>query len=167
LTNAKSLSKVSVELTTDDDIISLKNDMIESLNSTDGSGIAAPQIGIFKRAIFVKELLKDGSTRNVFVVNPKIIASSGHLKLWEFCLSVPNAIGKVDRPSKITIVGFDENFNPIEITSSGTFAGLFQHEVEHLNGVLYIDRAIEIKKSTNDLENQQNRKIVLEQKIVF
>lgn len=121
----------------DDRLRQLLDDMLETMLSADGVGIAAPQVGVIKRAIIVS--IDSGAT--VYkVVNPEIVKKSGSQTGMEGCLSVPNRREKVERPRRIEIKGFDENGVPIRIKASGFLAVAFCHEIDHLDGILFIDR---------------------------
>lgn len=112
-------------------------DMLETMYEEDGVGLAAPQIDVSKRLI----VCSDGDSEYV-IFNPKIIATSEMTKTdYEGCLSLPGLQARVDRHEKVVVTGKDENWDDLEIKASGLLAVVFQHEIDHLNGVLYIDRA--------------------------
>jgi peptide deformylase len=120
-------------------------DLISNMKTTmlakDGVGLAAPQIGRNIRLIVVNT--KDGP---IAVINPKIVKKS-LLKEWgeEGCLSVPNTFGQVKRHKKIVCVFNDENGQKVRIEAQGLMARVFQHEIDHLDGVLFIDQAKDLK----------------------
>ena len=132
------------------DVINLSNDMFETMSQADGIGLAAPQIGISKR-IFVVDgtTLEDEemtSFKKVFI-NPVILGEDGDE--WEFeegCLSIPGVRGGVFRKSDILIRYFDENWNEIEESYSGMKARIIQHEYDHIEGVLFIDKISALRK---------------------
>jgi peptide deformylase len=102
-----------------------------------GVGLAAPQVGILKRAIVV-----DVGEGLIEMVNPEIIEKKGEqISPPEGCLSIPNLLGEVRRANWIKVVGQDRHGNPLEIEAEGYLARAFQHEIDHLNGVLFIDVA--------------------------
>ena len=115
------------------------NDMLETLHNTpNGAAIAAPQVGILKRLIVI-----DMGTGIYKLVNPKIISTSGTQKCVEGCLSFPNRFGKTIRPSKVTIKALNENGEEVEMTGEGDMAKCFCHEIDHLDGIVFIDKVVE------------------------
>jgi peptide deformylase len=117
----------------------LADDMLETMYERDGVGLAAPQIGILKRLIVID--IEDGQVYKV--INPEIIESHGSCIDLEGCLSVPDRNGKVERPEKIKVKGLDLDGNEFEIDATGLLARAFCHEIDHLNGIMYIDRLVE------------------------
>lgn len=106
----------------------------------EGVGIAAPQVGILRRVIAVQRFDKPGEPFG-FYINPEIIAVSGPAEPGrEGCLSIPDIYGTVGRPHRITIRYRDEGFGQVTETVEGFTAVIFQHEIDHLDGVLFIDR---------------------------
>lgn len=123
----------------DDHIRMILNDMLETLHNTpNGAAIAAPQVGILKRLIVI-----DMGTGIYKLVNPKIISTSGTQKCVEGCLSFPNRFGKTIRPSKVTIKALNENGEEVEMTGEGDMAKCFCHEIDHLDGIVFIDKVVE------------------------
>ncbi|MGL4981598.1 MAG: peptide deformylase [Treponemataceae bacterium] len=111
--------------------------MFDLMKQEDGIGLAAPQAGISLRFFIV--LINDGVKR-VFI-NPQIIATSYETEFFEEgCLSVPQIYGEVERPSKITIQALNEKGKPFTLEASGILARVIQHEYDHLDGVIFIDR---------------------------
>ncbi len=153
-------------------ITALLKDMREALaKESDGVGLAAPQIGVPLRVFIISEIVfsaenspdakvakadqnedQNGTTgerasRELVYINPEIVATSKDKKsMEEGCLSVRPLFGKVRRASKATIRAFDANGKAFERGASGLLAQIFQHEVDHLNGVLFIDKAKDIKE---------------------
>jgi len=118
------------------EILNLMKDMAETMYTASGVGLAASQVGVPKRIILV-----DGEEDGLIVlINPMIIKSEGEVVAEEGCLSVPDIYSQVKRSSKVTIKGLDENGDPIEITKEGLTARALQHEIDHLDGILFIDR---------------------------
>ena len=115
----------------------------DTLNNTEtGVGLAAPQIGISKRAIVVD----DGET-HLEMINPEIVEYSKEtIDDWEGCLSVPGETGLVERAYKVKARYYDEKGRHLEIEAEDFLARIIQHEVDHLNGILFIDKAKRIKK---------------------
>jgi peptide deformylase len=115
----------------------LLNDMAETMYAAPGVGLAAPQVGILKRVIVV-----DIGEGLIEMVNPEIVAKSGEqLSPPEGCLSIPGLLGDVRRAEKITVVGQDRHGERVELTAEGYLARAFQHEIDHLNGILFLDVA--------------------------
>ena len=118
------------------EILNLIKDMAETMYTTSGVGLAASQVGILKRIILVDEE-EDGL---IVLINPMIIKSEGEVVEEEGCLSVPDIYSQVKRSSKVTIKALNENGDLIEITKEGLTARALQHEIDHLDGILFIDR---------------------------
>ena len=116
----------------------LLDDMVETMRDADGVGLAAPQVGILRRVVVVECV--EGEV--IELVNPKIVAFSGEQEGQEGCLSVPGEAGIVRRPLHVTVRAQDRNGNPVEYTGSDLLARAFCHELDHLDGKLYIDCAI-------------------------
>lgn len=116
--------------------------MAKTMLKKDGVGLAAPQVGKNIRVIIINT-----KEKQIIMINPKIIKKS-LLKEWgeEGCLSVPNTFGQVKRHKKITCCYFDLNKKGNKIKADGLLARVIQHEIDHLNGILFVDKAKEIKK---------------------
>ena len=146
---------LSVE-TVDEDLQKLMNDMLETMYAAPGIGLAAIQVGIPKRIIVLDIAPKDGpniapkdSPRNpMFFINPEIIEKSeNYLTYEEGCLSVPGQFAEIDRPNKCHIKYLDYYGLPKEIKAEGMLATCIQHEIDHLDGILFIDYLSKLKKS--------------------
>lgn len=116
----------------------LLKDMADTMYKANGVGLAAPQVGILRRAVVVD--VGDEESRLFELVNPEIIAFEGEQEGPEGCLSIPGRSGIVKRPNKVTVRAQDSRGNPIEITAEGFLARAFCHEIDHLDGILYIDK---------------------------
>ncbi|MBB6636563.1 peptide deformylase [Cohnella thailandensis] len=116
----------------------LLDDMADTMYDADGVGLAAPQVGISKRVIVVDADEEHGL---IELVNPEIVSKEGEQFGPEGCLSIPGLQGDVRRALRVTVRGQDRHGNPVEYTGSDLLARAFQHEVDHLNGVLFIDLA--------------------------
>ncbi|GIO10742.1 peptide deformylase [Cohnella xylanilytica] len=116
----------------------LLDDMADTMYDADGVGLAAPQVGISKRVIVVDADEEHGL---IELVNPEIVSKEGEQLGPEGCLSIPGLQGDVRRAQKVTIRGQDRHGNPVEYTGTDLLARAFQHEVDHLDGVLFIDLA--------------------------
>ncbi len=120
------------------EILNLVKDMAETMYTDSGVGLAAPQVGVPKRIILVDvDVEEDGL---IVLINPMIIKSEGEVVAEEGCLSVPGIYSQVKRSSKVTVKALNENGDPIEITKEGLTARALQHEIDHLDGILFIDR---------------------------
>lgn len=121
-------------------VITLLNDMIDTMHAADGVGLAAPQVGVLRRIVVI-ETPDDGLFE---LINPKIIAYSGEQEGEEGCLSVPGRWGIVKRPMHVTVRAMNRKGEVVDITGSGLLARAFCHELDHLDGKLYIDIAKEM-----------------------
>jgi len=118
------------------EILNLIKDMAETMYADSGVGFAAPQVGVSKRIMVI-----DGDEDGLIVlINPMIVKSEGEVVDEEGCLSVPGIYSQVKRSSKVTVKALNENGDPIEITKEGLTARALQHEIDHLDGILFIDR---------------------------
>ena len=121
-------------------IITLLNDMIDTMHEADGVGLAAPQVGVLRRVVVI-ETPDEGLFE---LINPKIIAYSGEQEGEEGCLSVPGRWGIVKRPMHVTVRAMNRKGEVVDITGSGLLARAICHELDHLDGKLYIDIAKEM-----------------------
>jgi peptide deformylase len=138
------------------DFQELVNDMVETMREAPGVGLAAPQVAVSERLIVVE--FGDEEDENVpqklFVVaNPEIVSASEEMVMGiEGCLSVPELVGEVERHEAITIKGLNRHGKPMKIKAEGWLARIFQHEIDHLDGVLYPDRSDKVWKPAPDEE---------------
>lgn len=132
-------------VTFDDKLQTLIDDMFETMYHARGVGLAAPQIGIGLR-LSVIDVVGDKKNQLV-IINPEIIAAEGEKKFEEGCLSVPGAYDTVIRAEKVTVKALDRTGNPIEIKADGLLAECLQHEIDHLDGKLFIDLLSPLKKA--------------------
>ena len=142
------LRKVSKPVTAiNSEVKKLMNDMLETMYAAPGIGLAAVQIGILKRIIVI-DLSKEGEKKEpLFIVNPEIISKSKELISYEEgCLSIPNQFAEVKRPSACKVNFLDYEGKKKEINADGLLATCIQHEVDHLNGILFIDHLSKLKK---------------------
>ena len=114
----------------------LIDDMFETLYEANGVGLAAPQVGILKRIVVIDVTGEDP----ILMINPKIIETSGEQEGYEGCLSVPGKSGYVTRPNYVKAIAYDENMEPFEIEGTELLARAFCHEIEHLDGHLYVEK---------------------------
>lgn len=140
--------------TFDEELQILVDDMIETMRVAPGVGLAAPQIGVSKQVIVVEFGDEDDETvpEQLFVVvNPEIVRQSNDTVLGvEGCLSVPGFVGEVERAQVVTVRGQDQYGKKVKIRAQGWLARIFQHEIDHVNGVLYTDRAGQIWKPDHE-----------------
>lgn len=138
--------------TFDKDFQTLVDDMVETMRDAPGVGLAAPQIGIPTRLIVVEygeedEENEDAPKKLFIVANPEIVKTSEEMETGpEACLSVPGLVGDVDRHLKILVKGYNRRGQPVKIKAEGWLARIFQHEIDHLEGVLFTDRATRVWK---------------------
>lgn len=143
----KLVSKPIAEIT--DEIRELAADMIEVMYDEPGIGLAAPQVGVSLRLFVIDtEWSDDEKGRHpLVVINPEISEREGRITWDEGCLSVPDYNAVVERDAKITLRGLDLEGKPIEERAEGLRAVCIQHEVDHLDGILFIDRISRLKRS--------------------
>ena len=118
-------------------ILTLLDDMVETMRAANGVGLAAPQVGILRRIVVIE--VEPGEVLEL--INPKIIAFSGEQDGQEGCLSVPGRWGMVKRPMHVTVRALNRKGEEVEITGHELLARCFCHELDHLDGALYIDKA--------------------------
>lgn len=116
----------------------LIEDMLETMYEADGVGLAAPQVGVLKRIAVIDVTAEQDSP--IILVNPEIIHTEGEQRGSEGCLSVPGKAGIVTRPNIVRVRAFDEEMNEFEIEGEELLARALVHEIEHLDGMLYVDK---------------------------
>ena len=122
----------------DERLHTLLDDMAETMAAGNGVGLAAPQVGVLKRCCVI-----DVGEGLIELVNPEIVSREGEVTVIEGCLSVPDRAGKVVRPEKVKVRAQDRNGEPIEVEGEGLLAVCLCHELDHLDGILYVDKMIE------------------------
>ena len=133
------LRKKSREITKiDDRIKTLLDDMVETMHENEGVGLAAPQVGILRKAIVID--IGEGILK---LINPEITEKEGENLDVEGCLSVPDRAGKVLRPEKVKVKYLDTDGKEQTIEGNGLLARALCHEIDHLNGILFIDKIVE------------------------
>jgi peptide deformylase len=132
------LNKVSKPVTeVNDKINTLIDDMLDTMYEANGVGLAAPQVGILKRVVTI-DVSVDGDTP-IVLINPVIVEVDGEQVGEEGCLSVPGKAGQVSRPNHVKVRAFDRDLQEFEIEGEGLLARAFCHEIDHLEGKLYVD----------------------------
>ncbi len=121
-------------------VLTLLDDMLETMHAADGCGLAAPQVGILRRIAIVE--VEPGEVYEL--INPKIIARAGTQEESEGCLSLPGKWGTTRRPMHVTVRCQNRHGETVEYSGSGLLARAFCHEIDHLDGVLFIDNALEV-----------------------
>ena len=150
----------------DDSIRKLAKDMLITMYSAKGIGLAAPQVGVQKRILVIDLNFEDPeSPPNVFI-NPEIISSSASLDTYEEgCLSIPGVYLNVVRPSSIKLSFRDEMGRPKKMNAEGLMARCIQHEIDHLNGVLFVDKVTDQDELNKQLkENKFNQSDVIKER---
>ena len=132
--------------TVTDGIRALLRDMKDTMYDAPGIGLAAPQIGVSLRVIVIDVEWRDKDRNPRSYINPDIVETSGKLTFDEGCLSVPDYGAEVVRASRVVVRALDEDGKPVEEEAEGLRAVCFQHEVDHLNGMLFIDRLSALKR---------------------
>ena len=125
----------------------LMNDMLETMYAANGIGLAAIQIGVPKRIIVMDLSKEENKKLPMYFVNPVITKKNNEKKTYEEgCLSVPNQFAEIDRPSKCEVEYLDYNGNKQNLQAEGLLATCIQHEIDHLEGILFIDYLSKLKK---------------------
>ena len=128
----------------DDDVSALVDDLLETMYAEDGIGLAAPQIGVPMR-VFVYDVRDDEIEPGV-LVNPRIVEATGKQKEVEGCLSIPGLDEVVERSERVVVEGLGRDGEPVRIEAEGLLSRCLQHECDHLDGVLFIDRVSPLKR---------------------
>lgn len=130
----------------DDATRELIQDMADTMYAEDGVGLAAPQIGVLRRIIVIDTSPKqEGEKLRVFV-NPELVTAEGRTKYTEGCLSIPGEAEEIERFSKVTVRALNEQGEMFELEAEGLLAIALQHEMDHLDGVLFVDRLSSLKR---------------------
>lgn len=119
----------------DDEILSLLDDMAETMYHVNGIGLAAPQVGILKRLV-----VADDGNGLIVLINPTIIQSEGEQVKMEGCLSVPGVTGMIKRPQTVVVKGLNQKGRPVFVTGEGELSRILCHEIDHLDGILFMDK---------------------------
>jgi len=151
----------------DKDLLALIDDMIETMRDAPGVGLAAPQVGLSQRLIVVEyaeppeasegEEPQEVKPKLYIMVNPEIVKMSPETELGvEGCLSIPGIVGEVERAHMVHVKGLNRRGQPMKLKAEGWLARIFQHEVDHLNGVLFTDRATRVWKPAEEEVETEN-----------
>jgi peptide deformylase len=139
----------------DGDIASLFDDMVETMYAAPGIGLAAPQIGVPLRVIVIDLSVGDETGGLIKLVNPVIVEKEGEQREEEGCLSIPNVAGTPVRPARVTVKGLDPDGRERVYTATELLARAFCHEIDHIDGLLFVDRLTPLKR---DLLKRKLRK---------
>ncbi len=132
----------------DDDLIRFMDDMLESMYAANGIGLAAPQVGDGRRVIVVDCAREEDEPEPLYMVNPEIVAASeDDRKHEEGCLSLPEHYAEVVRPDSVTVRYLDRDNEIREIEADGVLATCIQHEIDHLDGILFVDHVSALKRN--------------------
>ena len=142
------LRKKSTTLeTVDDSIRKILDDMLQTMYNAPGIGLAAVQIGILKRLIVIDVSKKEEEKKPLFLINPEITYQSEETSIYEEgCLSLPDHFAEIERPAKCKINYIDYHGKKAELEAEGLLSTCVQHEIDHLNGILFIDYLSKLKK---------------------
>ncbi len=116
----------------------LIDDMLDTMYEAEGVGLAAPQVGVLKRIVVVD--VDDGNGPYI-LINPRVIEMDGQQADYEGCLSIPGKVGKVTRAQYVKVLALDRDMKPIEVVGTDLLARAFLHEIDHLDGILYAEKA--------------------------
>ena len=131
----------------DDNVRALLDDMLETMYDAPGIGLAAIQLGIPKRLVVLDVSKQEDVREPLFLVNPEIVWSSDERSAYdEGCLSIPDYYEEVERPARVRVRFLDRDGQPREIEADGLLATAVQHEIDHLNGVLFVDHISKLKR---------------------
>jgi len=131
----------------DEELRSLVDDMFETMAYAEGAGLAAPQVGISRRVLVADARRDAGDHARVALVNPRVVETGDETdRAPEGCLSIPGVSEVVARPYRVVVEGFDPYGEPVRLEAEDLFARVLQHEVDHLDGILFLDRISPLKR---------------------
>ena len=138
----------AIEVTSfDEDLQTLVRDLLETMYHAEGIGLAAPQVGVSQRVLVVDLRLQDEPEKRVALINPRVVWSGDETeKHPEGCLSVPGLEEVVERPRQVRVDAVDPDGEPVAIDAEDLYARALQHEIDHLDGVLFLDRVSPLKR---------------------
>ena len=162
------LKRKAREVTTfDKNLHTLLDDMVETMREAPGVGLAAPQIGLSERIIvieyFEKEELEEveNAPKKVWaLINPEIVKASEEMLFGaEGCLSIPGIVGEVERHAEVQVKALNKHGKPVKIKAKGWLARIFQHEIDHLNGIMFTERATRLWKPKPETEIEPEQEV--------
>jgi peptide deformylase len=133
----------------------LLDDMFATMYDAPGIGLAAPQVNVSKRVFTVDLQDEEEGHGPLVVINPRFTLTEGEIEATEGCLSVPGMVGEMTRYEHVVCAGLDREGKKIELDAHGLFARCLQHEMDHLDGLLYIDRAKNLRPAATDEERAE------------
>jgi len=147
----------------DKNLQTLIDDMVETMREAPGVGLAAPQVGISERLLVVEyyereeDEEKEDATKKVWaVINPEIVKTSQETLMGvEGCLSIPGLVGEVERHAEVHVKALNRHGKPMKVKAKGWLARIFQHEIDHLNGILFPDLATRVWQPQQEVETEQ------------
>ena len=139
----------------DEEVVKLVDHMAETMYSAPGIGLAATQVGVAKQLLVADIAPRRPESELIVLINPEIVAAEGEVIIEEGCLSVPEYQAEVKRHERVTVRGLNLKGEEVEIEAEGLLAVVLQHEIDHLNGMLFIDRLSKLKR---DLYKRKVRK---------
>ena len=144
----------------DGELVTLAENMVETIRAAPGVGLAANQIGLAQRMFVINIGVETDKEKLITVVNPEITTMEGNELGEEGCLSIPDVVAEVNRASQIEIKGYDLDGNEVHYEAEGYLARAFQHEMDHLNGILFWDNLAKMKR---DILKRKFKKKIKEQ----
>jgi len=147
----------------DKNLSTLIDDMVETMREAPGVGLAAPQIGLSERLLVIEYHEREEDEENEeapkkvwAVINPEIVKASEETIMGvEGCLSIPGLLGEVERHAEVQVKGLNRHGKPMKVKAKGWLARIFQHEIDHLNGVMFTDRAVQVWQPQQEAEQDQ------------
>jgi len=147
----------------DKNLSTLIDDMVQTMREAPGVGLAAPQIGLSERLLVIEYFEREEDEENEdapkkvwAVINPEIVKSSEETIMGvEGCLSIPGLLGEVERHSEVQVKGLNRHGKPMKVKAKGWLARIFQHEIDHLNGVMFTDHAVRVWQPQQEAEQDQ------------
>lgn len=147
----------------DKELHTLLDDMVQTMREAPGVGLAAPQIGLSERVVVIEYYEKEEDEENEdapkkvwAVINPEIVKTSEEMVMGvEGCLSIPGLLGEVERHAEVQVRALNKHGKPVKIKAKGWLARIFQHEIDHLNGILFTERAVRVWQPKQDVEPEQ------------
>ncbi|MCG6917825.1 MAG: peptide deformylase [Deltaproteobacteria bacterium] len=145
----------------DEEVVKLVDHMAETMYSAPGIGLAATQVGVAKQVLVADIAPRRPESELIVLINPEIVAAEGQVVFEEGCLSVPDYQAEVKRHEKVTVRGLNLKGEEVVIEAEGLLAIVLQHEIDHLNGLLFIDRLSKLKRDL--YKRRMKKKLAKEQ----